>query len=287
MILVHGIDGNPAQLDAIAERLSTAERQVFFFCYDDRMTSPNESGRQLATAMTALRSHYGPAARLDIVAHSMGGIVARCALNSLAAPSWRDRPAAGIAPAPALPRAGFDNIRLRTVDTPWEGFAADGTRLPIIGPLILLLVRFVMWLIHLVSAYEMREDSDTYSHLYDVRLAGVDIQNTAADNAAHQQDRILSMQDLNASERRQMFAFVTRGEMPGATHLANLAHSLAQDSRFAALRTSLIAASATHREEGDALMRAYRSVMPTVTGDHTGILSESSGLPARIARELS
>ncbi|MEM6734258.1 MAG: alpha/beta hydrolase, partial [Myxococcota bacterium] len=82
VVLIHGSNGSPKTLRTIAERLRAGGEQVLVAFYDDRGTGVPESGAQVAAALQALREHYPTgSAPLRIVAHSMGGIVARAARN--------------------------------------------------------------------------------------------------------------------------------------------------------------------------------------------------------------
>ena len=120
LILVHGIHDDFQNVQHLIDQFKDAKppRQIYVFAYDDNSTSPEESGKQLAAELNHVREAYGhlntPAGakpELDIVAHSMGGIVARRALNELTA-----------GPAPQKHIQDFGKINFIAADTPWEGF---------------------------------------------------------------------------------------------------------------------------------------------------------------------
>lgn len=130
VVLVHGISGGPADLQPIVNRLRDQNVQLFVLCYDDRGRRTSLNGLDLAVQLRRLAGWLAPTQRrLTIVAHSMGGIVARMALNDLVV-----GPEGGI--------GHFFGVRLLAVDTPWHGFPGpsdqgiDGLLMDAIRPLM-------------------------------------------------------------------------------------------------------------------------------------------------------
>jgi triacylglycerol esterase/lipase EstA (alpha/beta hydrolase family) len=75
VVLVHGLDCDRANWYAMAQLLLDQGYQVAYFTYAS--DGPLEENAQLLTRdMTALREQF-PEMRLDVIAHSMGGLVAR------------------------------------------------------------------------------------------------------------------------------------------------------------------------------------------------------------------
>lgn len=106
LVLVHGINGQPGDLQGIAEGLDSERVQLYVWCYDDFHRSTSTNGRELADELQRLLRHTG-AAELELVAHSMGGLVARVALNVL-----EDR---GVL-------SKLSSVQFVAIDSPWHGF---------------------------------------------------------------------------------------------------------------------------------------------------------------------
>jgi len=108
VLLVHGLSGHPADLRAMGDRLQHAGYQVYALFFDDMGTRLRENGAGLAREVARLMAHPLRRGReLHIVAHSAGGLIARLALNLLAADGF-------------LPRLGA--VELYAIDTPWHGY---------------------------------------------------------------------------------------------------------------------------------------------------------------------
>lgn len=116
VIVIHGIGSDFDDIKAIVERYKDdPSRQVMVYAYDDMGEFTEESGKQLAHEMESFRQQYRWGDQVDIVAHSMGGIVAKRALNELAAGEL-----GGI--------QHYKKIQFVAVDTPWHGFPGPGVR---------------------------------------------------------------------------------------------------------------------------------------------------------------
>lgn len=264
VVLVHGIAGSADDLRDLAARLRAAGRQVLIAFYDDKGTRVPANGAALAAELAAVRArHYAEGRPLDIVGYSMGGIVTRCALNTLEDPQWLDAGAAGA----AVPRAGFGRVRVLTIDTPWEG--GGGPDLP---PVLRDIVQFFMGLFGGLGAFDMMSHSKMFEHLYEVPLHGVELQNHAAREDGDP-DSIRSIPDLHHHELAVLARFVAQGVLPRAGRVSNIARGLAQDERFAALRERYLASDQT----AEALVQAYEATMPRFRGDHVSVLSDGPG----------
>lgn len=113
VVLVHGLNGDPVDLQAVADRLRGTGKQLYVLCYDDEGRRTSLNGLDLSTELRGLVRCIGRGRPLSIVAHSMGGIVSRQALNDLTAAGGID---------------AFDRVRLVAVDTPWHGFDGPSDR---------------------------------------------------------------------------------------------------------------------------------------------------------------
>jgi pimeloyl-ACP methyl ester carboxylesterase len=112
LVLVHGIQGDPKVLQGVIDRFKTSDRyQLYVLCYDDfhgRRTSLN--GKDFAEELASLQARtLGPGRDVSIVAHSMGGIVTREALNQTDA-------------------SKLGNVRVFAADTPWSGYGGPSDR---------------------------------------------------------------------------------------------------------------------------------------------------------------
>lgn len=118
LVVVHGIDADFGDLAPMVRRLSDQDRyQVTLVAYADVKRRTSLNGDDLAPLLVE-RFRGRP---LSIVAHSMGGIVVRRALNRLAHEG----------------RLGcFPRVRLLAVDTPWHGYGGprDGARMSFVRP---------------------------------------------------------------------------------------------------------------------------------------------------------
>lgn len=116
-VLVHGLAGHPADLSLLAEQLERAGYQPYALFFDDMGRYVRDNGSGLAAAIAGLsRSHLERGQDLIVVAHSAGGLIARLAINLLAAAGELRR---------------FGEVHLYAIDTPWHGYVgpSDATML--------------------------------------------------------------------------------------------------------------------------------------------------------------
>jgi hypothetical protein len=104
-VLLGGINESWLNLAAWLPVHVAARRQVFGYAYDQRIDDLDTSARGLAAALARLGTHG--VRRLHLTAYSMGGWVAKAALDGMAADGSID---------------AFDSIELTTLATPWGGF---------------------------------------------------------------------------------------------------------------------------------------------------------------------
>lgn len=277
VVLVHGINGAPRDLSALAARLRGEGRQVFFFLYDDRGVFPSQNGLTLARELRLLRTVFPRARTLQIVAHSMGGIVSRAALNYLERPSWLGGPVSDA----ALPCAGFPEARLMALDTPWDGFAHEPVGIPVLSALLAALSQFFMWLFGWSSLFEMRGSSELMARLHGPLLNGVTVENIVARQSAGEADRIQSIDDLSTAELNYIVQFCRFGTPPEELRLRNMCSALGADLRFAELRRRV---QASPSAEG--LRQAYECLFCPVTASHADI-AQNSIVVDRVVSALS
>lgn len=104
-VLVGGINDSWRSLDEWVPRHAAAGRMVLGYTYDQSRDDLDTSARFFADALLALRG--AGVRRLHITAYSMGGWVAKAALDRMAADGSVRR---------------FDSIELTAIATPWGGF---------------------------------------------------------------------------------------------------------------------------------------------------------------------
>jgi pimeloyl-ACP methyl ester carboxylesterase len=109
-VLVHGCNGSAGHYRSLAQLYAFHGQQAVCFSYDDR-DSLMVSSAQLIEALDGLAGHMRGNG-ITVIGHSMGGLVARKALEAERRDLWR-RPDA--------------NLRLATVSAPLSGIAVAST----------------------------------------------------------------------------------------------------------------------------------------------------------------
>ena len=105
-VLVHGCNGSAGKFRALAQLYAFHGQQAFCFSYDDR-DSLRVSSAQLLRALDELSAHQRNR-DLTVIGHSMGGLVARKALEAERRGEWQH---------------GDVRLRLATVSAPVGGIA--------------------------------------------------------------------------------------------------------------------------------------------------------------------
>ncbi|MDH3320180.1 MAG: alpha/beta fold hydrolase [Betaproteobacteria bacterium] len=109
-VLVHGCNGSAGNFRSLAQLYAFHGQQSVCFSYNDRDSLVVSSG-QLIGALDELASRLRDR-RLTVIGHSMGGLVARKALELERRGDWRH---------------GDANIRLATISAPISGIAVSST----------------------------------------------------------------------------------------------------------------------------------------------------------------
>jgi pimeloyl-ACP methyl ester carboxylesterase len=119
LILVHGYNADFEDVQSLVDRFrGDRDRQILVLAYDDRDEYTANSGVEMARALNQFRNDYPWSGQgVDIVAHSMGGMVTRRALNEMTWGRIEDRSI-----------DSFEQIRFMAVDSPWHGFRGPGDR---------------------------------------------------------------------------------------------------------------------------------------------------------------
>jgi pimeloyl-ACP methyl ester carboxylesterase len=260
VVLVHGHRASPEVFKALADELSKAGRQVMIFYYEDSKAGFGTTGPILAREIEKLGAAYGgTGAPIDVIAHSMGGLVARNALNALDGGP-----------------GGFSQLSLYAIDTPWEGFAAS-TESFMRG-----LVRWVARLWVDEAVVHMLAFSPEMSTLYQpfdrslVRVRQImTTQETSFD--------VYSIPELSWYERAAIGELMVTGAFgtdPGLRARGS-ASALAEDERYAELQALVRRNWPTDpyagHDRASVVTEAYERVMPRAVGTHTGVLSGAPG----------
>lgn len=118
LLVLHGIRADFGDVAPMIRRLAAQTRyQVHLLAYSDTCRLTSWNGDDLARLLTARFAGRD----LTLVAHSLGGIVARRALNHLALEGGLDL---------------FPRVRVIAVDVPWHGYSGpgDGLRMRLARP---------------------------------------------------------------------------------------------------------------------------------------------------------
>lgn len=108
LILVHGFSGSIESFANLIPAVSKfSQYQIFYFAYDDRHRSLNRTALELAISLRRLRVPH-----ITVIAHSLGGLVIREALNLLTQSHQPE----------FLPE-----IQVIAIDSPWHGEASHGS----------------------------------------------------------------------------------------------------------------------------------------------------------------
>lgn len=117
-VVVHGINPDHSDLDPLTRDLAGRGYAVVRFVYDDSERL-HRSAARLRSALAGLRREANPRA-LQVVAHSMGGLVARRALTQDPLPAPPESPEAAQGRVPALQ----GGATLVTIASPFGGFGS-------------------------------------------------------------------------------------------------------------------------------------------------------------------
>lgn len=108
-VLVHGCNGSAGNFRALAQLYAFHGQQAACFTYDDRESLVVSSGKLIA-AVDELAAHLRER-RVTVIGHSMGGLVARKAMEAERRGEWR---------------RGDADLRLLTISAPIAGIAVAG-----------------------------------------------------------------------------------------------------------------------------------------------------------------
>jgi pimeloyl-ACP methyl ester carboxylesterase len=143
-VLVHGCKGSAGHFRALAQLYAFHGQQAVCFSYDDRDSLLRSSG-QLIAALDELAGHVGDES-ITVIGHSMGGLVARKALEESRHGEWQRRDA---------------RIKLATVSAPFAGIGvASACGSPWVQWLSLGTVPGMCWIVTGDNWYEITAPSE-------------------------------------------------------------------------------------------------------------------------------
>lgn len=143
-VLVHGCNGSAGHFRSLAQLYAFHGQQAVCFSYDDR-DSLLVSSAQLVGALDALSAQLGDRT-ITVIGHSMGGLVARKALEAERSGLWQHRD---------------PKLRLATVSAPLSGIAVASTcGVAPLHWLSLGAVPGICWMITGDNWYEITKHSD-------------------------------------------------------------------------------------------------------------------------------
>jgi hypothetical protein len=255
LVVLHGLDGAPAQLQAVVDRYRGSLRlQPYIVAYADKARRTSLNADDLAAEWRALAARFPAATALTIIAHSMGGIVARRAVNDLISGGGVER---------------FLHIRVICVDTPWHGYPGpeDGWLMDAARPFLA------------AGLQDMRARSPMFETLYATALPeSVALTLVFAEQGSDVLDYTEPPLDQLAARLDAHFA--NDAPVAGEPRLANFWKALLssdQYDHFADELRDLSDANQLHATEvREALLRHY----PRFPGDHVGVLREQPGHPS-------
>jgi len=283
-ILVHGIHDAPSTLRTLADKiLERAGRQVYLFLYDDSSRYLDRTGDDLAHALAEVATTTNHAIRM--IAHSMGGIVARAAMNSLVMPNWmpthsavNNEPLRGAEEALALglrlPRAMADAFRrldLVAIDTPWHGFTDVDVE-----------VRNKMD--REMSYVDIVASSTLLRTLTQVDLpAHFSINQIEADNEAggKPQDKVVSLGEIRDEAFAALIEYFSGNEaaLAGQKRLENQVRALEDEADGPALIEALKREASAGQLDRTKYLELTANAVPRLSGCHVSILEHAELLP--------
>jgi hypothetical protein len=269
VVLVHGIRGHPRELQAVAARVERAGCQVHVLCYESWNKRTSLDGIDFAAALRDLAKTLGAGRDLTIVAHSLGGVVSRRALNELAL-----GPGRGI--------ELFSRVRLVGIDNPWHGYGGPSDHGA--GGFFMGFVRPFMP----DGLEDMRARSDLFQgNPSDPDPAGrVPLCKPVLPGSvtidlcfAQQGDEV---HDWTEAELRPLPALLVEHytkDVPvrGDPRLVNFWRALVDSSAYFALQDELSARADLGKLDEPTVKAALLRAFPRFPGDHMGVLVEHPG----------
>lgn len=272
IVLVHGMQPAPGELEDLARALFIDDRfQIYYLCFDDWHRRATRNGVDFASELRGLAAISEGARRsTTILAHSLGGIITRRAVNVLSQ-------------SPPLP---FGKLRVIAIDTPWHGYNGPSDAPP--DRIFMNLARpFIP---------DGLEDMRAQSAMF-----------VGDDEADAQFDRIgllqaplhdaISLHLVFAEEGEDVFDYTEGPIAPLAAHLEalyrsetplpvsdnprlrNFWHAIVSSEQYFAFQDHLRGLADSAKLDANAVDAALRRFYPRFAGSHAGVISMAPGEP--------
>lgn len=269
-LLIHGLDGHPADFSELVARLSRADYQVYVLFFDDMGRRARENGEGLASELEALAKRLPPGRDLTVIAHSAGGLVARHALNLSSHSGGLLR---------------FTEVYFHAIDTPWHGYFGPSDR-TVLGKLRMTIARPFLP----DGVEDLRADSELFigdpSSEHAVLRLGL-LRYPLATNVrthlyfAQEGDEVHDYTEgvlVQLSERLAAY-YTSHIPLRGDPRLRNFWHALISTHGYFAFQEELRGLADAGRLDAESVRRALLRYFPRLSGDHSGVLHarQSSG----------
>lgn len=266
LVLVHGLLGDPKDFQRVVDRLAPSGFQLHAVLYDDAHQRTSRNGDALAAALKGLAAHLVTPRPLTLVAHSMGGLVARRALNRLALDA-------------AMPLQRFTAVHLLAIDSPWQGYEGPGDH-----GFDALKIAFARPFLP-DGVEDMRAASDMFQGDPDasdpVERAGlyrVTLPVTVRIELVFAKAGILTKSEAGAvrASLPKLLVDAVRDDKPprGDARLVNLWLAMVSSTAFPALQAAAEKAALAGALDVTTAQRLLDAHFPSYTGDHGGVLRD-------------
>jgi hypothetical protein len=220
--------------------------QLFYFAYDDLHRSLKRSAGDLALNILKLK-----APRITIIAHSMGGLIAREALNTLS-------------------RAGHDEhlpqIRVISIDSPWQGGSSINCEHK--GANLDEMVEYFMP----AALADMRSCSDFFQQLYKVNWPKqFSMELYFAQQGTQSLDH--SEAPINRLPEKIANLFENNTPMKGSLYEMNFWNAISTSSQYPAFVNALSALHEHTKLTAKDVQKLLEKHYPRFPGDHTSVLN--------------
>jgi pimeloyl-ACP methyl ester carboxylesterase len=246
LIFIHGRSGSIKNFTQLL--LNTpkfTDYQLYYFAYDDLHRSLKRSAGDLALNLLKLK-----ASRITIIAHSMGGLIAREALNTLSRAGHKEH----------LPE-----IRVISVDSPWQGGSSMNCKHK--GANLDQMVEYFMP----AALTDMRSCSDFFQQLYKVSWPE---QFSMELYFAQQGTQALDHSEapLNRLPEKIAKLFTDSTPMKGSLYEMNFWNAISTSSQYPAFVNELSALHEHQKITAKDVSRLLEKHYPRFPGDHASVL---------------
>lgn len=247
LIFIHGRSGsikNFTQLLLNTPKFS--DYQLFYFAYDDLHRSLKRSAGDLALNILKLKSP-----RITIIAHSMGGLIAREALNTLTRAGHQEH----------LPQ-----IRVISIDSPWQGGSSINCNHK--GANLDDMVEYFMP----AALADMRSCSDFFQQLFKTEWPSqFSMELYFAQHGTQALDH--SEAPINRLPEKIANLFEQNKPMKGSLYEMNFWNALSTSSQYPAFVNELSALHEHSRITAKDVKKLLEKHYPRFPGDHASVLN--------------